>query len=204
MGAIKLNPIKMAEITFQIQGTSPLIVHAWSEKAKRMMRMTPAERKKVLKVARNPEREAAETTYKTTSGKFGIPAMAFKSSLITVAHKDIGLEKTLLKKSMFVICEDANGVIPFSNKPKERVREDMVRVGMGSTDIRYRTEYTGWKIKVTVRVSYDALNEHDIANLVNLAGFGAGLCEWRPQKGGDFGRFEIDTNKEFKIKLLGG
>lgn len=203
MSAIKLNPIKLAEIEFEIQGNSPLIQHAWSEKAKAMMRMTAPERKKVKKVARDPEKEAEDTVYKTEKGEYGIPAMAFKSSLITVAHKDVGLEKTLLRKSMFVICDDANGVIPFSNNPKRRVREDMVRVGAGSTDIRYRTEFTGWKAKIKIRVNYEALNEHDIANLVNLAGFGAGLCEWRPEKGGESGRFEISTSQDIEIKLMG-
>ena len=37
------------------------------------------------------------------------------------------------------------------------------------------------------------LTTDDIINLMNRAGFGVGLCEMRPEKGKEFGRFEVDT-----------
>jgi hypothetical protein len=38
------------------------------------------------------------------------------------------------------------------------------------------------------------LQRDDVLALVDRAGFGVGICEWRPEKGGEFGRFEIDQN----------
>ena len=34
---INIRPVEMRELIVTIQGDTPLIVHAWSEKAKRMM-----------------------------------------------------------------------------------------------------------------------------------------------------------------------
>lgn len=198
--AIELKPINLADITIGIRGTSPIIMHAWSEKAKASLRLTAAERRKVKKTKRDPKGESDAAEYRTADGKPGLPAMAVKSALISVAHKDIGLEKTLLRKSLYIVCDDPNGVIPFTNKPKRRVREDMVRVGAGATDLRYRPEFTGWEADIVLRINYDALNENDLVNLMNLAGFGSGLGEWRPEKGGDMGRFEINPERKVEIK----
>jgi hypothetical protein len=112
--------------------------------------------------------------------------------LINAAHKDIGIEKTLVRKSFFIPCYDQNGVLTMeADKPK--MREDMVRVGMGSADIRYRPQFDSWSVRVRAEYDADLLNENDIINLVDRAGFGVGLNEMRPEKGGDFGRFRIDT-----------
>ena len=78
------------------------------------------------------------------------------------------------------------------------IREDIVRVGNGKTDLRYRPEFASWRINVIVEIDSDLLNEQDIVNLVNRAGFSVGIGEWRPEKGGEFGRFEIDTSEPIR------
>jgi len=68
-----------------------------------------------------------------------------------------------------------------------------VRVGAGSTDMRYRPEFSEWSVNVIVEIDSDLLNEQDVVNLVNRAGFSIGVGEWRPEKGGEYGRFAFDT-----------
>jgi len=198
--AIELKPIKKATITFWIKGTAPMIQHAWGEKGLTMMRMTTAERRKVKKVARDPEAEAQSAIYRTEGGEYGIPAMAFKSAVISAAHKDIGIEKTLIRKSLFVLCDDKNMVLPMETD-EPIVREDIVRVGMSQTDLRYRPEFRAWRVKVTVEVNADALTAKDVVNLVNIAGFGVGIGEWRPEKGGDYGRFVVDESEPVETQI---
>lgn len=192
--AITLKPIRKMNITFTIRGISPLIQHAWSEKSKAMMRMTAAERKKQPKVARNPEEEAAACVYYTDEGEIGIPLTAFKASLIGAAHKDFGLEKTLLRKSFFIPSTDSNWIIPME-ADDYIIREDMVRIGTKQTDIRYRPEFRNWSVRITAQIDPDLLEFKDIANLVNRAGFSVGIGEWRPEKGGEYGRFELDSTQ---------
>lgn len=155
--------------------------------------MTPAERKKQPKDKRNPQELAHDACYRTDEGDYGIPLTAFKKSLISAAHKDFGLEKTLLRKSFFIPSTDSNRIVPMFCDDYT-IREDIVRVGQGKTDIRYRPEFKEWSAKITAEIDPGLLQFKDIANLINRAGFSIGIGEWRPEKDGEYGRFELDPS----------
>lgn len=191
--AITLKPIVQSRLSFWIKGTSPLIQHAWSDKGLKMLRMTAAERKKQPKVGRDPEREAADACYRTDDGQYGIPLTAFKAALIGAAHKDFGLEKTLLRKAFFIPSTDSNSITPIETDGDYIIREDIVRIGANQTDIRYRPQFNTWSANIIAEIDAELLRPEDIVNLVNRAGFSVGIGEWRPEKGGEFGRFEFDT-----------
>lgn len=196
-----LNPIRRAEVQFTIKGTAPLITHNWDEKAKTMMREKQAGKKTKKREVREPERETEAACYRTKDGRYGIPGMGFKAALISAAHKDLGIEKTLVRKALFLKTSDPNKVLPMDcSEPV--MREDMVRVGAGSADIRYRPMFEEWFVPITLEVDMDLLTADDVLNLVNRAGFGIGLCEWRPEKNGEFGRFEIDQTQPFTMEEL--
>ena len=194
----ELTPIKVAVIEFRIIGLSPLIQNAWDEKALEMLRMTAMERKKRKKEPRDPEASAAAKAHRTAEGKYGIPLLAFKASLIGAAHKNFGIEKTMVRKAFFIADPDGIGIIPMECR-EPIVREDVVRVGMGATDLRYRPEFREWAVDITADIDAEILNEGDVVNLVNRAGFGVGIGEWRPEKGGDFGRYKIDPDADITV-----
>ena len=194
---VKLLPVNEQHLSVRIVGMSPLIQHKWSEKALKQMREKHAGKKTKTREARNPEQEGEDATYYTEDNKYGIPAMAFKSAMIEAAHKDIGFPKTLLRKSFFLNCSDKHGCIELECSEPE-LREDSVRVGINSTDLRYRPLFDEWAFRVSIDYDADNLTKGDIINLINRVGFGVGIGEWRPEKGGEFGRFEVDT------KSLGG
>jgi len=189
--AITMKPIKSETITLRLKSLSPLIQHKWSEKALKMIRDKHAGKKTKTREVRDPEAEAIAATYFTDEGGYGLPAMAIKSSLITAAHKDIGIEKTLLRKSLFLHCSDSNNILALESDDPI-MREDCVRVGAGSADLRYRPEFRNWTVEITFTFDAELLQVEDIINLVNRAGFGCGVGEWRPEKGGEFGRFQVD------------
>jgi len=193
-----LKEIKVKKLEFTIKGTSPLIQHKWSEKALKMIR-DKGQKKATTKNrdARDPESECESATHYTDDGKNGIPLLAFKASLISAAHKDIGLEKTTVRKSIFFPCSDSNMVIPMTCSDPI-LREDHVRIGMGSADLRYRPEFKEWSVDISCEFDSAIISSQDILNLVSRAGFGGGIGEWRPEKGGEFGRFEVDKDKGYK------
>lgn len=194
MAAITLKPIAKKTMTFGIKGTTPLIMHKWSEKAMREMRdKQQAGKKTKTRELRKPDQEAIDATYVTDDGDIGIPGMAFKSALVTAAHKDIGIEKTLVRKALFLRTEDSNKVLPIVCCDPV-VREDCVRVGAGSADLRYRPEFKEWACLIEMEVDAELLQADSVLALVSRAGFGVGICEWRPEKGGEYGRFEIDQS----------
>lgn len=197
--AIELKPIVPKIISFWIRGTSPLIQHAWSEKALRMIRMTATERKKQPKTERNPEEEAMAAMYVTNDGRPGLPMLAFKAALIGAAHKDLGIEKTLVRKALFLPrAAYSENLVAALDAPAPEIREDIVRVGNGQTDMRYRPEFKEWRVRVVFEIDRDLINERDVVNLVNRAGFSVGVGEWRPERGGEFGRFEFDVSESIQ------
>lgn len=199
--AITLKPINRQRVTFTIKGTSPIIQHKWSEKAKKEIRDKKLGDKKKNRDKLDMDAEYQSAMYKTDAGEYGIPVLAFKASLIGAAHKDLGLEKTLVKKAFFVPCTDSNMIVPMECSDPV-MREDYVRVGMSGTDLRYRPEFKDWSVEITAEIDADMLTIENIAMLINRAGFGVGIGEWRPEKGGEFGRFQIDQTKPIDVEVL--
>lgn len=200
-----LKPINRRLVTVRLVGKSPLIQHKWSEKAKDMMRQKQQEGKKTReRELRDPEEEGMGAGYYCDEDRTqpGILAVAIKAAIIEAAHNDLGMPKTLVKKALFIYPMGREVVLPLETasgkgKVKPEIGEDMVRVGQGSADLRYRPYYFDWAVKTQWEVDADLLQVSDLLTLLDRAGFGVGVHEWRPEKGGEYGRFAIDPN--FKI-----
>lgn len=187
-----MNPINKGRVLIKIVGDMPLVQHKWSEKAKRMMREKHAGKKTKNRDVRDPDQEAKDATYFTQDGKYGMNAMAIKAAIINAAHKDIGIEKTLVRKSVFLEVDDMDGVLPLVDFSEPKIQEDVVRVGQGSTDLRYRPYFYEWAIEIVFQVDLELIQLEDLITLVDRAGFGVGIGEMRPEKGGEYGRFHVD------------
>jgi len=196
--ALTIKPIQQKRMTIRIVGTSPLQQHQWDEKAKRMMREKQAGKKSKDREIRDPQAEFEAATYRTAEGKYGFPGMALKRAIISAAHKDLGIEKTMVRKALFLHIPDPGGIIEMDCKPP-RMREDMMRVGMGSVDLRYRPEFEQWAATVDIEFDSELLTEQDVITLIDRAGFGVGIGEGRPEVGRDFGRFKVDTDAGVKV-----
>lgn len=187
---VSLKPINVKFASITIEGTSPLIQHSWDEKMKRKIREKKEGKKTKTREVCDPAAEAKAATYFTSDGKYGVPLLAIKSAIISAAHKDIGIEKTLVRKALFIKAPDYTLILPMQCK-EPKIREDPVTVGIGGSDLRYRPQFDTWKVKLDFEFDADLLQPQDIVNLVNRAGFGIGIGEWRPEKGGEMGRFKV-------------
>ncbi len=196
--AITLSPIKRKHVTLTIVGFGgPLVTHRWSEKSKQMMRDKQQTGKKTKeRDLRDPEKEAAEACYMTDDGKYGLYVIAVKNAIIAAAHNDLGIPKTLVCKSLFIVCDDSHKVVPFNSQKKYEIGEDMVRVGQGSADLRYRPYFAEWSATITLEIDEGLLQVKDLITLIDWAGSRVGIGEMRPEKGGEYGRFKIDLNKK--------
>jgi hypothetical protein len=186
---ITIKPPRRKIIDIEIRGTSPLVMHKWDEKAKEQMRRKHAGDKTKNRDVRDPEAECEAATYRLSDGRVGFPVTAFKGAMINAAHKDLGLPKTLVKSGLFIHSDEDDLV--WVDTPTEKMREDVVRVGQGSTDLRYRPQFSEWRVKLRMEYDEDLLTANALVNLLNRAGFGVGVGEYRPEKGGDWGRFEV-------------
>ena len=206
---IEIRPIEIKKVTIRIVGDTPLIMHAWSEKAKRMMleaQMGIAKGKK--KEAKNPVDDFIRSMYWLTpmpedgtmesfeeaianGARFGFPVTAFKQAAISAAYRMGWAKDKMSMRGAFYIDGDENGMIEIHSDTPE-MREDMVKVGMGTADIRYRGEFKNWYADLTI--SYNANGQYSLENIVNIINAGGYVCgvgEWRPERDGQNGMFHV-------------
>jgi hypothetical protein len=81
------------------------------------------------------------------------------------------------------------------------MREDCVKIAMGTTDLRYRPEFKKWGMRLVVSFNARAISLDQIINLINLGGYAVGLGEHRPERDGDKGRFEVKANGKFSWEV---
>lgn len=187
---IELPPLDIRQAAFNLIGDSPLIVHAWSEKAKRQMLDKQMKRATRAKEAKDPEADYEACFYRTPGGDYGFPAIGVKAAMVS-ACRFVDAKMTVMRGAFHIDSETLTVI------GDPRPREDMVRVGMGAADIRYRPEFPEWRIPVTIRFNASVISAEQIANLLNAAGFGVGIGEWRPEKNGSYGRFHVASAEEF-------
>jgi hypothetical protein len=176
--------IDVRRITVRIVGDSPLIVHAWSDKAKQMMLDKQMKKGTQAKGAKDPEQDYQDSMYHLPDGGTGFPSIGVKACAIRGA-KGLGMVMTD-NRAAFHIDGD---LVRINGEP--RPREDMVRVGMGTADIRYRAEYPTWSIDLSIAYNARAVSPEQIVAMLDSGGFGTGIGEWRPEKDGQFGRFHV-------------
>jgi hypothetical protein len=208
---IEIRPLDIKRVKVRITGDTPLIVHAWSEKAKRQMLEAQMKTTKTkAKEVRNPfddfihslywlegkPKESTEEAFEEAvknGAKWGFPVGAVKQAANSAAYR-LGWVKNQmqLRGSYFLQTEygdyaEIKGCIP-------EMREDMVRIGMGSADLRYRGEFKNWYMDMTLE--YNASGDmtlEQILNVINAGGYTCGIGEWRPEKDGSFGKYHIET-----------
>ena len=186
---VTIPELKIDEAEFNIIGTMPLIVHRFGEKAIKMI-ADKQKKKSKNRPERNPEAEMNECLYKFNDGvRTGFPAVGFKAAMIRAGKM---LEYTMkdLQQIIFVVPDEGDFVEIIG---EYKLRTDMVRVGMGSADIRYRPEYKTWRAKLKVKFNSTQISAEQIAQLIDAAGFGCGIGEWRPEKSktGNYGTWQL-------------
>jgi hypothetical protein len=219
-GDISIRPIQIKHATITIVGKTPLIVHAWSHKAKQEMLDKQRGKKVTAKHATKiPFNDFIESLYWLTEkpelgkdddeagknamaainggARFGFPVTGIKQAIVTGAGRSgLDAKQTELRGSFFLhgATDAATAELAEIEGDAPQIREDMVRLsGMSkSADIRYRGEFVNWKIRMIM--DYNAEGKYSLEqllNFINYGGFCTGIGEWRPEKDGQNGMFEL-------------
>lgn len=215
---INIQRIAAKAIRVPVVGTAPLIVHNWSKKAKQQM-LDAQQGKRKVKEVREPVADYNASFYRIQTPadelpQYGFPVLGFKAATISAARfygKDVTM--TMLKQCLFFM-----GIMtPSDNQQLVKIeydwdpamesfaiddpnrnphmREDVVRLGQGSTDLRYRAEFYPWRTELVVTYVESALSEDSVLSLIDSGGLGVGVGEWRPQRGGQYGTYQIDQDR---------
>lgn len=191
--AISLERIQRQIAVIEIKGTAPLIVHRWSEKARREM-LDKQQGRKVPKAPKNPQQDFEDARYRLADGRDGAPTMAFKSATVKGGARAFGksVKMTELRQALVFLPDgvgtDGTQLTIINGEPT--IREDMVQIAMATADIRYRPEFRDWGAILRVEFMPNLVDVGTIAALID-AGGSNGVGEWRPEKNGNFGTYEV-------------
>lgn len=214
---IAIKPIEMKTVTITIESDSPLIEHAWSEKAKRLMlEAQTGTAKGKAKEKRSPVRDFINSLYwkkgkpeitddmseeecqqafldAVDHAEFGFPLTGIKQAGNSAAYRMHWVKDQMgLRGAYFIRDVDGDGLLTINGKPT--MREDTVKLQGKTADLRYRGVFDKWSI--TFDVDYNANGEFSLENLLNIINAGGTVCgigEWRPERDGQFGRYHIKT-----------
>lgn len=216
---IKAPIIETANIV--LVGDSPLIVHAWSEKAKHEMLESQQKEKKDKKAKekRDPFAEFMDALYWITpkpeektpqafeaaveaGAKFGFPVTAIKQAALSACYRagvipnQAGMKSVFKLSAVDGINPDSGSELAVIESPEPpKFREDMVKIG-GMTkvaDLRYRPAFVNWKIRLKISLTnVGTFDMQSIVNAINLGGFMNGIGEWRMERDGEFGAFHVE------------
>ena len=186
---VSIPAVDIGTFSLRLVGDSSLVVHKWSDKAKKMMLDKQMKKAKGGKEAKDPEQDYQDSLYHMPDGEgYGFPAVAFKAAAIGACRFVDGLSMTEARGAFHVQGE----LVRIEGEPQ--MREDMVRLETGTADIRYRGEFPKWETTISIRFNRQALTVEQLINLFNIAGFSIGVGEGRPlgrKSSGSWGMFHV-------------
>lgn len=201
---INIPEIKIQLASLRIEGTSPLIVHKFSEKARKEILDKCMQKAKAGKEPKNPvmefmqslhwitpmPEEYTEEAFETAlanGARFGFPATGLKQSAVSAAYR-AGLTKD--KVSVYGAFHIIGGeLIEIHGTPM--MREDYAVINNGAPEIRYRAEFPEWEMAFDIQYNAAVYSLEQIVTFFNFGGFAVGVGDWRCEKGGIFGSYKV-------------
>ena len=220
---VRVASPRMGLLTVPIVGTSPVIVHALSEKMRKewlekyITKEDKKNRTEKEEKVRDPTEEYLDSMYympgtrDTDKPEYALLASGFHRAMQTVGSmiynqhgKTLGVNATSVQRSV-TVHSVIDGLIPMTTKSGPKMREDWVRIGNNSTpDLRYRAQFDDWSMTVPIQFDMDVFSAEEVFNMFSRAGMVVGYGDWRLEKGGEFGAWACDAAKttfqEIRIK----
>lgn len=191
--------IRTIGLTLRGKPGSPLVIHAFAEKAKQEIRDKQQKKAKKAKAERVPTDEFLAARYLDAEGRECAPVTALKKAIISAATAFDDLTKVALRQAVFVSPADTYGgaLVPIEDPDTGQpltgvMREDAVTIGINTRGLAYRPEYTRWQLRISIEFNPRLVSEEQLLALVDQAGWGVGICEGRPERSSalGWGRFE--------------
>lgn len=218
---VQIAKLEKKTVHIKLIGDTPLIMHAWSEKAKRMMLDAQQGKKKgKAKEMRNPVREFIDSMYWLShkpeladdateadcqkafedaiaaGAQFGFPVTAFKQAGNSTAYRAGWVKNQMgLRSAYFIKPQVGDMVIIHSDPPI--MREDMVKLNGGTADLRYRGEFQNWWTEFDIEYCEGfGFDLNALISIIDAGGMACGVGEWRIERDGISGRYHVATGDE--------
>lgn len=202
---VEVMELHTRRLTFCLIGETPLIMNRFSEKARQEM-LLPALKKnraeKATSLKHDPLAEFRGGLYMSRNPNaptaIHFPTNAFHKAVGQAAIDIPGQAKSVMLRLTSVTTD----TVHLYGLPALFCR--MVRSGGMSAvpDIRTRPIFAEWACTLEFQIVSNLVKESQVANLLAAAGTIVGMGDWRPQKGGSYGRFRMTTPDDPEFKRI--
>lgn len=181
----------MKTVSVTIRGKSPLLINRFKEQAE----VTEAVKKTKKRDYGTPREQAEQSAYfDEKSKKLWIPSAWVIGSIMTVAsdYKIPGSRKSVKSVAGGVVVPCEEKIFFKGLKKLKDIEVDSRPVVVQRARImRHRARMEKWEFTVDLEIDESILPVESVHDILADAGRRAGLGDFRPQKGGPFGRFQI-------------
>jgi hypothetical protein len=193
----------LQQVLFTIRGKAPLVLNAFSQKARDQMKAKqeagPSAKKGQARAPKDFQACFEGAQHTSEEGWLGFSASAIRAGMIS-ACRVVGFKMTLAKLSLFVVADgfdrvDGTPLVKITKGTPTYV-EHATRNETGVCDIRARPMWKpGWEARLRIEFDADMFTLDDVANLLMRVGRQVGIGEGRPDSknsaGMGWGLFDI-------------
>lgn len=184
---VAIPQLRKITMDARIEGITPLIVHRFGEKALGKVEESQRGGARVKKEPRDPEADFQQALYKLPGGGYGFPSMGVKKAMVLAGQRFAEERGTELYGAITIPGEFLTIESPLP--PKRRA--DRVVLQGKTLDISYRPEFMPWSMVVRLVYFENMISTERVVNLLRVAGTCVGIGNWRVDKKGIFGTWEV-------------
>jgi len=177
-------------VTFTITGRSPLLQNNPANFIGNSVDEELGSKKKY-----NDEEEARLRLYLDADGAFCHPCESFTKAMVkAVAGKKFGkmFATSAIRGAVFIV-EPFALILDKDGKNAKTYAIDRRSVVIGKARVlRCRPMWPSWRMEVPLEIDTAILRPEQVEEALNLAGRIIGIGDYRPEKGGGFGRFTAE------------
>jgi hypothetical protein len=183
------------KISIEVKGKTPLLMNKFDPAE--MLNINANKARRSDRPAMSVEDQAEKAAYKMPGGQLYIPGAAFKGALKT-AGGDFKLRSS--KRSvrymvpMAIQIPESCIYLTIKNKPAKKYEIDIQRGVNPKTHgaiVIVRPRLDVWEASFTIVLDQEVLQEDLVKNMLEAAGRKVGVGDYRVEKGGHYGQFEI-------------
>lgn len=189
--AIEVQPLRLETIEVNVIGTTPLIMHCFSRKTAIEMELQHTGKKIKKREVKDPMADCLGCFHPPSddgTSPFSFPSMGFKHGIVATARLN-SMKMVDLRQAVHVM----DVFVPIYGVWEMQM--DVVRNSNGAPDIRHRPYFFQWASTLKIRFDAGFLSEQQVVNMLNAAGFQSGIGDWRPQRDGSHGTYQVATRK---------
>lgn len=192
----------METFVCSITGTTPLLMHRFAD-----AEAASARTRTVHLTEEDPRAVAEKAAYRSADGSLFLPGAAIARLLREAgsAHKQRGSRKSLkyVIPAAVLVLDDELVLCDEQGDPLRDFEVDSRPVVIPSTKgrvLRHRPRLNAWGLEFAVEIDEDMIDSKTVHMLITDGGKKIGLGDYRPERGGPFGRYQLVSWKQITQK----